>query len=398
VTWLAPPTSRYARAVRSIYDELGVRRVINAATTLTVVGGSLMPDGVLDAMREAARSFVDMHELQAAAGARIASLTRNEAAYVTSSCAAAMTLGTLAAITRGDPSAIARMPRGAGLPTDVVIHAVHRIPEDRGIELAGGRILEIGTADGTAEADLESALTDGTALVVWVAGSHLPRGALDLETTVRIAHSRGVPVLVDAAAQLPPPSNLWRFTGELGADAVAFSGGKGLRGPQASGLLLGRTDFIEAARANGSPYARLARPMKVGKEEIAGLVRAVELYLATDHEAQTREWSAIVDGWVRDLDGVRGIRAERHETNEAGQPVPRVRVAVDGAVAGGSAEELRRRLWNGNPRILVLPDGVDAFFMTPDTLSAAEAAGIPAQLLRALSSDDGGSGPGAPLD
>jgi L-seryl-tRNA(Ser) seleniumtransferase len=384
--------------VRSIYDELGVRRVINAATTLTVVGGSLMPAEVLEAMRDAAGSFVDMHELGAAAGARIASLTRNEAALVTSSCAAAMTVGTLAAITGGDSEAIARMPRGDGLATEVVIHAAHRIPEDRGIELAGGRFVEIGTADGSTEAELESALTDRTALVVWVAGSHLPPGALDLETTVRIAHTHGVPVLVDAAAQLPPPSNLWRFTHELGADAVAFSGGKGLRGPQASGLLLGRTAFIEAARANGSPHARLARPMKVGKEEIAGLVRAVELYLATDHEAQRREWSAIVDGWVRDLGGISGIRAERHETNEAGQPVPRVRVFVDEAGAGVSAEELRRRLWNGDPRVLVLPDGVDAFFLTPDTLSPAEARSIPTRLRHAVSSDEGGSGPGAPRD
>jgi len=279
-----------------------------------------------------------------------------------------------------------------------VIHAAHRIPEDRGIELAGGRFVEIGTADGTAEAELDSAITDRTGLVVWVAGSHLPSGALDLETTVRIARARGVPVLVDAAAQLPPPSNLWRFTAEMGADAVAFSGGKGLRGPQASGLLLGRSAFIEAVRANGSPHPRLARPMKVGKEEIAGVVRAVELYLATDHQAQAREWSGIVDGWIRDLAGIPGIRAERHETNEAGQPVPRVRVLVDGAVVGVRAKELRRRLWNSDPRVLVLPDGLDAFFLTPDTLSTAEAATIPTHLRDAMSSDEGSSGPAAPLD
>ena len=373
----------------TIYDELGVRTVINAATTLTVVGGSLMPDEVLDAMRGAAGSFVDMHELQAAAGARLAELTRNEAAYVTSGCAAAMALGTLGAITGGDPHAIARMPRGDGLRTEVVVHTSHRIPEDRGIELAGGRVVEIGTPDGTTEAQLESALTDRTALVVWVAGDHLPRGALDLPTTVRVAHARGVPVLVDAAAQLPPPSNLWRFTRDLGADAVAFSGGKGLRGPQASGLLLGRAAFIEAARANGSPHARLARSMKVGKEEIAGLVRAVELYLATDHDAQARAWGDVVTAWLRQFDDVPGLRAERLETNEAGQPIPRVRIAVDEARLGVSAEVLRRRLWNGNPRILVLADGVDAFFLTPDTLSRAEAAGIPAAVRAALGSRRG---------
>jgi L-seryl-tRNA(Ser) seleniumtransferase len=366
----------------SIHDELGVRRVINAATTLTVLGGSLMPDEVLDAMRSAAGAYVDMHELGEAAGARIAELTRNEAAYVTSSCAAALTLGTLAAITAGDPEAIARMPRGDGLRTQVVIHAAHRIPEDRGIELAGGRIHEIGTPDGTRVADLEEGLSDRAALVVWMAGSHLAPGALDLATTVRVAHARGVPVLVDAAAQLPPPSNLWHFTREVGADAVAFSGGKGLRGPQASGLLLGSTSFIGAARANGSPHARLARPMKVGKEEIAGLVRAVELYLATDHEAQARAWWAIVDGWIRDLRGIPGLTPEALPTNEAGQPVPRVRVAVDPSVAAVEAGELRRRLWEGDPGIAVLPDGGDGFFLSPDTIAPPEAGLIAARIRR----------------
>jgi L-seryl-tRNA(Ser) seleniumtransferase len=380
-----------------MYEALGVRRVINAATTLTVVGGSLMPDEVLDAMRDAAGAFVDMHELQAAAGARIAELTRNEAAYITSGCAAAIALGTLAAITGGDPEAIARMPRGTGLRTEVVVHAVHRIPEDRGIELAGGRIVEIGTAAGATEDDLAAALGDRTALVVWVAGSHLPPGALDLVTTVRIAHARGIPVLVDAAAQLPPPSNLWRFTRDVGADAVAFSGGKGLRGPQASGLLLGSSTFIEAVRANGSPHARLARPMKVGKEEIAGLVRAVELYLATDHEAQAREWSAVVDAWVLELGAVPGLRVERHETNEARQPVPRVRVVVDAGRLDISGEELRRRLWNGDPRILVLPDGGDAFFLTPDTLSAAEASILTARILAAASARTSPQGRRSPV-
>jgi len=199
-----------------------------------------------------------------------------------------------------------------------------------------------------------------------------------------------VPVLVDAAAQLPPMTNLWRFTRDRGADAVAFSGGKGLRGPQASGLLLGTSSFIEAVRANGSPFARLARPMKVGKEEIAGLVRAVELYVAADHEAQHREWSAVVDGWVHEVGAIRGLRAERWETNEAGQPVPRVRVSVGEAAAGVTSEELKRRLWDGEPRVLVLPDGPDGFFLTPDTLTPTEAVAIPSRLRAALEGVDVG--------
>jgi L-seryl-tRNA(Ser) seleniumtransferase len=380
----------------TIYDELGVRTVINAATTLTVVGGSRMPDEVLAAMRSAAGAYVDMRELQAAAGARLAALTGNEAAYVTSSCAAALMLGTLGAITRGDPAAIARMPGGDGLPVEVVIHASHHIPYVRAAELAGGRLVEIGSLEGTREDELEAALTDRTAIVLWVAGSHLPPGALDLPTTVRIAHARGVPVLVDAAAQLPPPSNLRVFTRDLGADAVAFSGGKALRGPQASGLLLGRSDFIEAVRANGSPWERLARPMKVGKEEIAGLVRAVELYVAADHAAQAREWTAVVEAWARDLGGVPGLQVERRATNEAGQPVPRLRVAVDEGGAGASAAAIRGRLWDGDPRVLVLPDGPDAFYLTPDTLASSEAPIVSARVRAALLEAGGPAQPSGP--
>jgi L-seryl-tRNA(Ser) seleniumtransferase len=383
----------------SVYEELGVRTVINAATTLTVVGGSRMPAEVLDAMREAAGAYVDLLELQAAAGARLAALTRNEAAYVTASCSAALTLGTLAAITGGDPTAIARMPGGDGLRTEVIVHAAHRIPYDRAITLAGGTIVEVGSLEGTREADLEAALSDRTAMVLWIAGSHLPRGALDLPTTVRIAHAHGVPVLVDAAAQLPPPANLWAFTRDQGADAVAFSGGKALRGPQASGLLLGRAGFIAAARANGAPYERLARPMKVGKEEIAGLLRAVELFVARDHEAEARSWAAVVEAWARDLGAVDGLGVRPMPTNEAGQPVPRLRVEVDPFRAGITAEDLRRRLWDGDPRVLVLPDGRDAFYLTPDTITASEASVVVERVRSALLDPAGGSPEaGPPLD
>jgi L-seryl-tRNA(Ser) seleniumtransferase len=186
------------------------------------------------------------------------------------------------------------------------------------------------------------------------------------------------------------------FTRDLGADAVAFSGGKALRGPQASGLLLGRSDFIEAVRANGSPWERLARPMKVGKEEIAGLVRAVELYVTADHAEQAREWKAVVEAWARDLGAVPGLQVERLATNEAGQPVPRLRVAVDEAGVGASAYAIRGRLWDGDPRVLVLPDGPDAFYLTPDTLSASEAPIVSARVRAALLEQAGPAEPRGP--
>lgn len=359
----------------TFYSGLGVRPVVNAATTLTAVGGSLMPPEVLAAMADAASSYVDMHELHAAAGRRLAELTGNEAAHVTAGCGAAIVLGVLACATGGDPAAISRLP---GMPVEVVVHAAHRIPYDPAITLAGATIVQVGNVLQTFEWELDAAINDRTAAVFYVAGAHLPSGALDLATTVAIAHARGVPVIVDAAAQLPPHTNLWHFTRELGADLALFSGGKGLRGPQASGLIVGRRPLVEAARANAAPHQRLARPMKVGKEEIAGLVRAVELYLARDHDAERAGWDQTVAGWIDALDGVSGLTAAREELNEAGQPIPRVLVTAPGA------DELRAELWDGDPRVHVLRATADSFYLTPDTLEPGQAELVADRILEAV--------------
>ena len=321
---------------------LGVRPVLNAAATLTVIGGSVMPPEVLEAMVKASAAHVDMHELHVAAGREVAALTKNESAYVTCGAAAAVAHGLLACVTHGDPALIADMPGGDELPTEVVVHCAHRIPYDRFIDLVGCRAVQIGNAIQTFEWELERALSPRTAAVLWVAGSHLPQATLSLERTIEISHAHGVPVLIDAAAQLPPSSNLWHFTRDLGADLVAFSGGKALRGPQASGLLLGRSDLIEAARANGAPHQRLLRALKVGKEEIAGLVAAVRRYVDLDHDALVAQWSDTVDAWAVRLSRHAGIDARRVFPNEAGQPTSRLRVRVEPSVVGRSVEEDHR--------------------------------------------------------
>jgi L-seryl-tRNA(Ser) seleniumtransferase len=264
------------------------------------------------------------------------------------------------------------------------MHCAHRIPYDRVIDLIGCRIVEIGNVLQTFEWELEGAIGEQTAAVVWVAGQHLPAGALDLETTVRIAHSRGVPVVVDAAAQLPPISNFWKFTADCGADAAVFSGGKALRGPQASGLLVGSASLVAAARANGTPHQRLVRSMKVSKEEIAGLVAAVRRYVRLDHDALIQEWEKIVEGWLARLRGTDGVLAVRAFPNEAGQPTPRLRVQIDACVAGISASQVADVLWNGNPRIAVLQESDDVFYVTPDTLEPDEPDVVIDGLLRAL--------------
>jgi L-seryl-tRNA(Ser) seleniumtransferase len=257
------------------------------------------------------------------------------------------------------------------LPTEVVMHCGHRIPYDRAVELAGGGIVQIGNAIQTFDWELEAVLGTNTAMVLWVAGSHLSPGTLDLADTVRIAHARGIPVVVDAAAQLPPVENLWAFT-QAGADLALFSGGKALRGPQATGLVLGTATMIEAVRANGAPHQRLARAMKVGKEEMLGLLAAVRRYLALDHPAQQAAWEAAVARWSAELNSLPGVTAARAYPNEAGQPSPRLHVCVDAARTGVTAAEVVRHLWQRNPRIAVGVDGEHGFFMTPDTLAPGE--------------------------
>ena len=355
-----------------VYKRLGMRRVINADATLTRLGGSLMPSHVLDAMCEAAASFVDMYELQQVVGKRLAELTRNEAAYVSTGAAAGIVLATLATMTEGDLATIARLIETGEAPkNEVIIHRVHRIPYDPAVRLAGARIVEIGNRLQTFPWELEAAITPRTAMVFYAAGVHLASGALPLAETVEIAHSHGIPVVVDAAAQLPPTENLWRFTREFGADLAVFSGGKDFRGPQASGLLVGTEAMIAAIAVNGSPHQRLARPLKVGKEEMIGLLAAVEQYVEVNWQDRARCYEAIVERWLEHFRDVPSMTANRVFPNEAGQPTPRCRVEF-ATETGLSGTEVARLLWEGDPRIAVSVDAPDAISMTPELLEEGE--------------------------
>jgi L-seryl-tRNA(Ser) seleniumtransferase len=323
-------------------------------------------------MREAAGSFVDMYELQRSVGKRLAELTRNEAAYVSAGAAAGLVLATLATMTGGDLRAIAHLIETGEAPkNEVIIHRAHRIPYDPAVRLAGARIVEVGNRLQTFPWELEAAITPRTAMVLFSAGVHLGTGALPLSETVEIAHDHGIPVVVDAAAQLPPTENLWQFTRELGADLAVFSGGKDFRGPQASGLLVGTEAMIAAIAVNGSPHQRLARPMKVGKEEMIGLLAAVEQYVGEDWGDRTRRYEGTVERWIEHFRDVPGIDASRVFPNEAGQPTPRCRVTF-ATETGLSGAEVVRLLWEGDPRIAVAVDGPHAISMTPELLEEGE--------------------------
>ncbi len=362
------------------YRDLGVRPVVNAAATLTRLGGSLMPHSVFDAMVAAGHEFVDLPELQCRVGERLAALTRNEAAYVSSGAAGGIMLTVAACIAGTDPDRIAAFPDLAALPrNEVVIQRAQRNGYDYAARQTGARMVEI---EGT-EPALEAAISERTACVLFFAGAHFAEGALAAEQVIEIAHRRGVPVIVDAAAQIPPISTLWHFTAELGADAAIVSGGKGLRGPQGSGLVVGRPDIIDGCRANGNPNHAIGRPLKVGKEEMVGLLAAVEWALEQDEPRVLAGYEQSVERWIRGLDGLPGVRAERRFPSEAGQPHGRAIVHV-APPCRLSRDQVVDALWDGEPRIAVGVLGEDAIALNPQTLQPGQDALVLAALRRIL--------------
>ena len=354
-----------------IYAELGVRKVINGNATLTTLGGSLMPPVVLEAMQSAAQHFVNIDELQEKAGRKIAEWTHNEAAYVSCGAAAGLVLSTAACITGMDEGLRARLPYSEGLKNEVIVHRCGRSGYDFAIRQAGGRLVEIGDAQGATAAELQAAINARTAAIFVFFRSNLMPGQIPLEEQIAIARRHGVPLVVDAAAQLPPVENLWRFTG-IGADLVLFSGGKGLCGPQSSGLILGRRDLIQACAFNACPRAFIGRPMKAGKEEIAGLMTAVRWYLDLDHPALMQTYEDQVGAVLRSFAHFPGVDARRSFPNEAGQPLPRAELLFDARMTGISRDEILAQLLAGDPAISLAPSAANGIYINPQTLRPGE--------------------------
>jgi len=358
-----------------VYQKLGVQPIINCATTYTRLGGSIMAPHVAQAMADSAGAFVNVFDLQEAVGKRLAELTGNEAAYVSNGAAAALALATAAAVTGDDVALMARFPnRLEGLKNQVVVHRYQRNWYDIAVRMTGVELVEIGHTYETYDWELDDAINERTAAVVYFAGKHLNRNTLPLEYVVERAHARGVPVIVDAAAQIPPVSNLWHFTRNLGVDVAIFSGGKMLRGPQNSGLAVGTPRMIEAMRLNGPPVQRIGRAMKVSKEAMIGLLTAVETYLETDHAAEALGWETVVANWQAAWQEMapRWLTIERSATGEAGEPIPRIlmRVSLDAPL---SRDDLIEDLRAGKPPIEVVVDDESSIAFSPHMLRPGEA-------------------------
>jgi L-seryl-tRNA(Ser) seleniumtransferase len=349
-----------------IYDRLGVRRVLNAQGSLSKIGGSLMAPEVLAAMEEAAQSFVEISEFLDKAGRHLAALIGVEAAFICSGAAAGLVLSTAACVAGKDPAKIFRLPDTQGMKNEVIIHRQQRNHYDSCIRQAGVRLVEIGLARETHPWELENAISEKTAAVVYFV-AYARRNTLTLPQVVSIAHAARVAVIVDAADELPPATNLRRFADE-GADLAIFSGGKAIGGPQASGLILGNRDLIEACAVNAFPNYAIGRPMKIGKEEIAGLVVAVERYLSKDLGAEfaTRDRQASrILGALKDLPGisVERIAGFREEPELHPFEVPKVLIKLLTSL-DGSKDDIIARLRQGDPPIHVLAVGGDIVVTT----------------------------------
>jgi L-seryl-tRNA(Ser) seleniumtransferase len=361
------------RSNMDIYDRLGVVKVINAQARASKIGGSLMHEEVLKAMAEAAGSFVDMSEFLSKAGDHLARLIGVPAVLIVNSAAAGLTVTTAACVAGREPDRIYRLPDTRGMKTEIVVHRHQRNHYDCCVRAAGVRFVEIGSSRETFPWELETAITENTAAVVYFI-SHEGRNSLSLPQVLRIAHARQVPVIVDAASELPPISNLRRFV-DQGADLVIFSGGKGVGGPQASGLILGRRDLVECCALNAFPNQNsIGRSMKVGKEEIAGLVAAVERVLRHDFAKDLEIWERRIQTVLDILKDVPGIHVRRvfdmPEDQEL-HPVPIPRAWID-LGDPGTQSVLLEQLQKGNPSISVRRIGKTVIGVAPDSLRDGE--------------------------
>jgi len=335
-----------------IYRRLGVRRVIHGSGTTTRYGGSILRPEAWEAMREASQTLVNLDELNEAAGAAIAGMLGAEAAFVTAGASSGLILQAAACIAGDDPAKITRLPDTCGMRHEIVIQRAHRFAYDQAYRVPGGVLVEIGLARRTQPFELEEAIGDRTAAVAYLVSPFTsPPGILTLEQVVEIAHRHAVPVIVDAASMLPPRENLRKFL-RLGADLVSFSGGKGIRGPQSTGFLIGRRDLVRAAALNASPNQAIGRAAKTSKEEIAGLVTALELFLAEDEAAEMKRYHDVCTTIVEALADIPGLRVVV-EQDAVNRVLPHAVVYFTEDWEGPSGRAVQQALAAGEPHIYV---------------------------------------------
>lgn len=344
---LIPDAVTAAPAVpkRDLFKELGVTPTINAGVTMTFLSGSLMMPEVLEAINSTSHDFANMYELQDKVGAKIAEMLHVEAAMVTSGAACAMLLGTAACITGTDAEKIKMLPNLPGPRPEVIMQKSHRYLFDQAVSTTGAKIIEVEGAD-----DMQKAINSNTVMALFFNAAD--KSSISHEDFVRIAKSKNIPTFLDAAADVPPVENLFKFQ-KIGFDLVTFSGGKMIRGPQSAGLLFGRKDLIAAARLNHSPHeAPIGRPMKVNKEEMFGMYAALKSYLERDHKKEWDEWLQRAKRISTQLETVQTVKTETHIDPGPANAFPSLDVVWDFNKVKIKPQEVLAALKNGTPSIV----------------------------------------------
>lgn len=368
----------------AILESLGVTPIINAGGPVTRFSGTRPRPEAMQAMVAMAEPFVELNEFIIAAGKRIADLVGVPAATVTSGASGGLVLQTAAAMARDNDAVIDRLPIvDYNVPNELIIQRNHRFGYDHLYLTPGARFVEVGTADGCAPDEVIEAINEKTAAIIHLESPYSNENVLPIETLVNIAHTHGLPLLCDAASRLPPRENLTKFV-EAGADLVSFSGGKGIRGPQATGILLGNEEWVEYARLNNAPRATVARAQKVSKEEIAGLLAALEAFLATDEEEENRRYNSMMRKVVDQVIEIPGVEAE--VVHDYDHYIPHAVLRLNEDWRGPSKEVIGERMLDGPDRVMILSffPFTDEFWVDPLNLTDEELDIVADKLRRTL--------------
>ena len=347
---------------RNYFKELGIRTFINAAGTYTSMTGSLMPKEVIDAINYGSLEYVNLDELQDKVGERIAELLECEYATVSSGCFGAMSIAMAGVMSGKDPKKIKQLPDTTGLRNEVILQESHTIGYAQALTNVGAKLVKVKTAE-----ELENAINEKTAML-WFLNANTDRGDIKWEEFVSLGKKHNIPTFIDCAADVPPVDNLFKFT-RIGFDMVAFSGGKGLRGPQSAGLLLGKKEYIEAARLHTPPRGEtIGRGMKVNKEEVLGMLAALELYLSKDHQAEWKMWEDQIDLISESAKSVSGVETTIHVPPHANH-VPSLKIRWDQSKINISPDNVRKILREGSPSIETVGNkneiGITTWMMVP---------------------------------
>lgn len=373
----------------NFYARYSLPEVINASGTLTMFGGCRVRQVAAEAMARASANFVDLDAFLGETGSYIANLLGVQAALVTAGASPALMLAVAACIAGTDPWLRNNLPSRLPERNEIVVMRSHRNPYDNAVPTAGGRFVEIGDVIKTHPWELEGAIGSNTAAVFYALQAEMLASSLSLDETIQIAHRRGVPVIVDAAAELPPKSNLWNLA-KRGADLVAFSGGKEIAGPQSSGLLVGTAALIEAARFNGAPFYGVGRPVKAGKENVAGFVAALEEYVAEDEAAHLAYLGSIRDFWIDGLSDIPSIETGIFVPTQPGMHpvcIPKAFVRARSTEGFGparkTADMVRTTLRGMRPSIIV-DLWKDCIVLNPQTIREQEAKTVLSSIRNAI--------------